>query len=356
MSIKNIPFSTIIILAAAVMAAFAAVPGGAFAGAIDDVRASLKAEIATPAAPPPQAAEGGEGFAETKERTRGVAPAAGKKAAVRAAAWTEIIGAVRPGDSVDILGEEGDWYIIDYEGKKGYVLKQDLQAVKDFRANKKLIGRTAIVKTGRSEGLPVRDGRQGDKTGRLEEGARVKITGVEGDWFRIEYEGGSGYVPANRLKVESGADAEKPGKDASQNEGTRPAGGDRLTGWLQEAGFKGQSLRVAWAIAMRESNGQPDLGPGNPHFNGYDWGLFQFNKPSWGSQKWWNDKKVLDPVYNAKVAFDLSKGGTYWLPWGLTADGKAMDPKCYPMWSAQKQMDWIWKPYKEWYDKFPLAD
>lgn len=348
---KNIKSTAVYIFAISAMVVFA-MAGSVFAGAIDDVRASLKADMASAPATPGVS----ENFDETKERTRGVAPVAGKKAVVRAAAWTEIIGAVGPGDAVDILGEEGDWYVIDFEGRKGYVLKQDLQAVKDYRANKKLIGRTGVVKAG-DLGLPVRDGKWGDRTGRLADGARVKITGVDGDWLRVEYEGGAGYVARERVIIEGGAKPGKPSEDAADDDGkAEPAGGDRLSGWLQEAGFKGQSLRVAWAIAMRESSGQPDLGPGNPHFNGYDWGLFQFNKPSWGKQSWWDEKKILDPVYNAKVAFELSKGGTYWLPWGLTSDGKAMDAKCYPMWSAEKQMAWIWKPYKEWYDKFPVRD
>lgn len=348
MKIKILSFILIFSIAAILVLALSEGPREAFAGAIDDVRASLKADISSS-----QGAVLPGQFAETEERTRGVAPVSGRKAFVREAAWTGIIGTVRPGDAVEILGEEGDWYVIEFEGRRGYVLKQDLDAVKDYRANKKLIGKSGVVKGGGALGLPVRDGKWGDKTGSLADGARVKITGIDGDWYRVEYEGGSGYVRRDRINLEKGGETSEPGKPDDGGEPVSNAGGDRLCGWLREAGFEGQSLRVAWAIAMRESSGKPDLGPGNPYFNGYDWGLFQFNKPSWGKQSWWDDKKILDPVYNAKVAFDLSKGGTYWLPWGLTPDGKAMDAKCYPMWSAEKQMAWIWKPYKEWYDKFP---
>lgn len=320
----------------------------AFAGAIDEVRASLKAEITSvPDAASPVT------YAETEYRTRGVVPVSGSKAFVRAAPWTEITGVVRPGSAVEILGEEDDWYVIEFEGGKGYVLKQDLDAVKDYRANKKLIGKTGAVKSVGKFGLPVRGGKWGEKTGNLADGTSVKITGVDGDWYRVEYEGGAGYVRRGRIKLEKDNETSISSNSDDDGSAASNAGGDRLCGWLREAGFEGQNLRVAWAIAMRESSGKPDLGPGNPYFNGCDWGLFQFNKPSWGKQSWWDDKKILDPVYNAKVAFELSKGGTYWLPWGLTPDGKAMDAKCYPMWSAEKQMAWIWKPYKEWYDKFP---
>lgn len=130
-------------------------------------------------------------------------------------------------------------------------------------------------------------------------------------------------------------------------------GTDKLTGWLKEAGFQGQALRVAWAVAMRESSGDPTLGPGHPEYNGYDMGLFQWNRPSWSDESWWDEKRLLEPVYNARVAFKISRGGTWWLPWGLSGDGMKMDASYYPMWDAEKQREWIWENYKKWYDKFP---
>lgn len=130
-------------------------------------------------------------------------------------------------------------------------------------------------------------------------------------------------------------------------------GSDKLMGWLEEAGFEGQALRVAWAVAMRESSGDPTLGPGHPEYNGYDMGLFQWNRPSWSDESWWDEKRLLEPVYNAKIAFKISKGGTWWLPWGLSGDGKTMDASYYPMWSAEKRQSWIWDNYKKWYDQYP---
>ena len=75
--------------------------------------------------------------------------------------------------------------------------------------------------------------------------------------------------------------------------------------------------KAAWTIAMRESLGE-NLGPGHPQFNGSDYGIFQLNKPSYGSQSWWNDKKLLDRSYNARASYTgVSRSGASFLPWGM---------------------------------------
>ena len=78
------------------------------------------------------------------------------------------------------------------------------------------------------------------------------------------------------------------------------------------------SNRRASCIAHRESRFKPWVISSTD-----DWGLFQFNRPTWsgklvsyhGVSVRINYKYMLRPMYNAKVAWIITKGGTYWGPW-----------------------------------------
>lgn len=88
-----------------------------------------------------------------------------------------------------------------------------------------------------------------------------------------------------------------------------------------QAGFRGQALINAVAIALAESGGRP--GARNP--NGEDSrGLWQINvAPNVRKNKWGN---LYDPVVNARAAFEISGGGENFQPWttfsGATEHGR----------------------------------
>lgn len=91
---------------------------------------------------------------------------------------------------------------------------------------------------------------------------------------------------------------------------------------LRAAGFRGEGLRTAWAIAMRESGGNPKAFNGNTGTGDRSWGLFQINTlgplqariQQYGLR---SERDLLDPMTNAKVAFRMSGGGKDFGPWGL---------------------------------------
>mgnify|MGYP001014807021 CR=1 FL=1 len=315
---------------------------------------------------------------------------------IRSEAWGDIIGKANSEQAFEITGEDGDWYIVNYNGRKAYILKQAMTADNRIQSGAAATVTPATVKD--CYALNVRTGPWGDKIGWLRNGDKVQITGEDGDWYKIKFGKLTGFVYKSYIGVSSGQTASTPGAAQQQTTAAQPANnsanntagatatntntqtvppastntqtpppasattpnpniassGNRLIDWLREAGFKGEGLRIAWAIAMRESNGIPEIGKGHKYFNGYDWGLFQLNKPTFGKRAWWDDAKMVDAIYNAKIVYDLSKGGTFWVPWGLSGDGKSMNVSCYKMWSAEKQMNCIWKPFKKWYDKYPL--
>jgi len=120
---------------------------------------------------------------------------------------------------------------------------------------------------------------------------------------------------------------------------------DKLANWIYDAGFRGHNIREAWAIAMRESNGIPST------ISGQDYGLYQFNMPSWSGTFDWN--RILNPEYNARAAFKLSKGGKSWIPWGMR-DHEEWDNASYAgIWSDSQFYAWVIEPYERYYAQFP---
>ena len=97
---------------------------------------------------------------------------------------------------------------------------------------------------------------------------------------------------------------------------TAPACTDPVVNVLHSAGFRGRALRYAYGIVMRESKGHAIAISGTN-----DYGLFQFNKSAWSRAKWWDPVRLLDPAYNAAVAFDISQGGRTFYPWDINGRG-----------------------------------
>jgi len=90
---------------------------------------------------------------------------------------------------------------------------------------------------------------------------------------------------------------------------------------LQAVGFKGQDLKEAWAIAKKESNGNPLSHNGNRKTGDNSYGLFQVNMlGSLGDAR--RDKfnlasnaELFNPVVNAQIAHHMSDGGKDWSAW-----------------------------------------
>ena len=86
---------------------------------------------------------------------------------------------------------------------------------------------------------------------------------------------------------------------------------------LQSAGFSGRALRYAYGIVMRESKGHARAISSTS-----DYGLFQWNRAAWSRSDWWHSTRLLDPAYNAAVAWSISQGGKTWYPWDIDGRGR----------------------------------
>ena len=124
---------------------------------------------------------------------------------------------------------------------------------------------------------------------------------------------------------------------------------NKVVRWLYAAGFRGQSIKIGWAIVMRESGGNP-----KNISNGADYGLWQINVPT---HPGYSRAALLDPIRNSKIAYKLSKGGKDWRPWGIgvTKSGKVyMDSRDYNgIWNQWKKDNWIWIPFWRYYKAYP---
>jgi hypothetical protein len=124
---------------------------------------------------------------------------------------------------------------------------------------------------------------------------------------------------------------------------------DQVVNWIEQAGFTGIERRVAWSIAMRESNG-------NPNESSYpDLGLMQLNAPSWQGTKYW-PANVYDPIDNLgavrKMVRDMG-----WQPWGLRVKNGQVtyDFSAYGGWSSWHHQNWIVAPFERYWRQFPKA-
>jgi hypothetical protein len=91
---------------------------------------------------------------------------------------------------------------------------------------------------------------------------------------------------------------------------------------LAAAGFNGKALKVAWAVAMKESTGRPYSHNTNRETGDNSYGLFQINMidslgPARRKQFGLNsNEELFDPILNAKIAYLMSDGGKNWSAWG----------------------------------------
>ena len=161
---------------------------------------------------------------------------------------------------------------------------------------------------------------QGDSTGTVRsKGATVQITGHNRSDTKV-------------TEMTKTAKPVKPRKPICRN---------WLVRELRQAGFRGRGLRIAWAIAMRESGGRADAISSTG-----DYGVFQFNKAAMHREPWWNTRKLLDRDYNIMVAYRISQKGKTFYPWDI--DGKGRHKKRYTNAS-------VYAKYKSWYEKYPAA-
>ena len=118
-----------------------------------------------------------------------------------------------------------------------------------------------------------------------------------------------------------------------------------LSDMLELVGFKGYSLKLAWAVVMRESRGNSGSHNKTSSTGDNSYGLFQINmlgslgddrREKFGIK---SNAELLDPVTNAQAAFYMTSRGEDFGSWGL-------GPNAYDGTSAEQAVT-------VWLDDFP---
>ena len=81
------------------------------------------------------------------------------------------------------------------------------------------------------------------------------------------------------------------------------------------AGFTGQALEIALAVAMAEGGGRP----GAIGDNGQSVSSWQIHMPSHPNYD--RNRLLSDPYYAAQAAYQISGGGRNWNPWTMYRNG-----------------------------------
>lgn len=87
--------------------------------------------------------------------------------------------------------------------------------------------------------------------------------------------------------------------------------------YASQAGFSGNNLIIAVAIALAESGGNTSA-IGHNSNGTTDRGLWQINS----IHTQYDQSRLLEPLYNAQAAFSISGGGTNFVPWVTFTSGK----------------------------------
>ena len=127
-------------------------------------------------------------------------------------------------------------------------------------------------------------------------------------------------------------------------------GNDWAAKILHKAGFTGKAHAQAWAITWRESKHE-NLSEGSPWYTGA-LGIWQIQTSAHAGKPWWSRSAMLDPVKQSRIVHKWSKGGKYWQPWGLTANG-TLDATQYGGWSSWHHENWIMAPFRQGLALYP---
>ncbi|MBT9830304.1 SH3 domain-containing protein [Clostridium baratii] len=104
---------------------------------------------------------------------------------------SNVVGSLAHGTVVKIIGTEGQWYKIEFNGGIGYVKNEFITKGGTIGS-----GNGTIVLQDPSSSLNVRNGASlsSGVIGSLSHGSVVEIIGTEGQWYKIKFNGGTGYV------------------------------------------------------------------------------------------------------------------------------------------------------------------
>ncbi|PGB42963.1 mannosyl-glycoprotein endo-beta-N-acetylglucosamidase [Bacillus toyonensis] len=155
---------------------------------------------------------------------------------VRSAANTSssVLGNLKNGEKVTVLGKANGWAKISYQGKEGYVSLEFVKIdgnTEEIKKPEQPKTSDATIKNGTQEvgtinatSLRVRSAANTSSSvlGNLKNGEKVTVLGKANGWAKINYQGKEGYVSLEFVKLEAGKQEEKPAENITN--GTQEVG------------------------------------------------------------------------------------------------------------------------------------
>lgn len=144
------------------------------------------------------------------------------------AAYHSVIGGVLNGTTLNVVGSEGSWFKVNYQGKTGFVSGEFVKFVKGGTAtpeqpkqpekpNQGAIGDYYI----NASALNVRSGEGTNYRiiGALSQGQKVQVISENSGWSKINYNGQNGYIGTRFLsKTPVGGAVDKPNNNNNNNQ------------------------------------------------------------------------------------------------------------------------------------------
>lgn len=124
---------------------------------------------------------------------------------------SNVVGSLRNGDSVNIVGTYNDWYKIKFNSSYGYVSSKFISTSSNTSSNtvttSPLSNNSSSSKLGvvhlndKSSTLKFRNAPSGQVIGSLVDGTKVNILGLDNGWYKVNLNGAVGYVSSSYISL-----------------------------------------------------------------------------------------------------------------------------------------------------------
>ncbi|WP_332833517.1 SH3 domain-containing protein [Clostridium perfringens] len=149
---------------------------------------------------------------ETTKKTGIVNVSSSLNVRSEASTSSKVIGSLSGNSKVTIVGEEGEFYKIEYKGSHGYVAKEYVKDVTESNnsnqgtqtpekpSTPETTKKTGIVNVSSSLNVRSEASTSSKVIGSLSGNSKITIVGEEGAFYKIEYKGSHGYVAKEYVK------------------------------------------------------------------------------------------------------------------------------------------------------------
>lgn len=110
------------------------------------------------------------------------------------------ICSIRGGALLQVQDEENGWYLVTYNGQKGYVSASKVEKVSGSSGSyNSTVSQVRVLRGGTMLRSSARVGSHNDICS-IREGVVLQVLGEENGWYRVSYNGQTGYVSANKVE------------------------------------------------------------------------------------------------------------------------------------------------------------